>query len=344
MLELIAKGVHLPVVLDSLCKMVEGQSEEGMVASILLADPDGRHLRLGAAQFARGPYPALDVLAIGPAAGSSGTAAFRREPVYVEDITTDPLCADLAGVAVEAGLHACLWHPSSRTRGSVLGTFTRTSHPAPRMPFPRPAAGRPDHSHGGDCDRAEAVRARALGPVRATAALVGGGGGALDHGRAASHAPARFFGKIRSHLGVDTYLNYMVANGGSGSFESYFGIPTEAAQSMLELENGEGICGSVARSLRPIVLSHVQQSDNPRAEVEKSLGIRAYVCSPLVADLTLLGTLSFASHTRDRFNDDELEFLRTLAHYVTVAYERLRRCASCETTTARRPTSSRSCA
>jgi signal transduction histidine kinase/CheY-like chemotaxis protein len=38
----------------------------------------------------------------------------------------------------------------------------------------------------------------------------------------------------------------------------------------------------------------------------------------------LLGTLSFASRTRDEFDADELEFLRTICHYVTVAYERLR--------------------
>src|SRR5262249_2321856 len=38
----------------------------------------------------------------------------------------------------------------------------------------------------------------------------------------------------------------------------------------------------------------------------------------------LLGTLSFASQSRDQFDDDELEFLRTISHYVTMACERLR--------------------
>jgi signal transduction histidine kinase/ActR/RegA family two-component response regulator len=38
----------------------------------------------------------------------------------------------------------------------------------------------------------------------------------------------------------------------------------------------------------------------------------------------LLGTLSFASRTRDYFEQDEIEFLETISKYVTAAYERLR--------------------
>jgi signal transduction histidine kinase/ActR/RegA family two-component response regulator len=37
-----------------------------------------------------------------------------------------------------------------------------------------------------------------------------------------------------------------------------------------------------------------------------------------------LGTLSFASRTRDAFADEELAFLQTICHYVANAYERLR--------------------
>src|SRR5690606_23711788 len=47
-------------------------------------------------------------------------------------------------------------------------------------------------------------------------------------------------------------------------------------------------------------------------------------CYPLLAGDRLLGTLSFASRNRDTFRRDELEFLETIAQYVTMAYERLR--------------------
>jgi signal transduction histidine kinase/ActR/RegA family two-component response regulator len=56
----------------------------------------------------------------------------------------------------------------------------------------------------------------------------------------------------------------------------------------------------------------------------KGLGLRAYACNPLIAGGQLLGTLSFASRSRDSFDREEIEFLETISHYVTLAYERLR--------------------
>jgi signal transduction histidine kinase/CheY-like chemotaxis protein len=80
----------------------------------------------------------------------------------------------------------------------------------------------------------------------------------------------------------------------------------------------------VAQSREPIVATHIQHSAEPKAELVKPLGIRAYACNPLLSDGHLLGTLSFASRSRDEFDPDELEFLRTITRYVTVAYERVR--------------------
>lgn len=54
------------------------------------------------------------------------------------------------------------------------------------------------------------------------------------------------------------------------------------------------------------------------------MGIRAYCCHPLLAGDRLLGTLSFASHTRDRFDETEVEFMNTICHYVAMAKERAR--------------------
>jgi PAS domain S-box-containing protein len=55
-----------------------------------------------------------------------------------------------------------------------------------------------------------------------------------------------------------------------------------------------------------------------------AVGLRVYAGHPLQVGDNLLGTLSFASRSRDEFHDDEVEFLRTICHYVAVAYERLR--------------------
>src|SRR6185436_6468291 len=96
------------------------------------------------------------------------------------------------------------------------------------------------------------------------------------------------------------------------------------AQQIRRLEFGQAVCGNVAMHRRPITATFIQQSDDPKVQLVKSFGIRAYACNPLVAGDRLLGTLSFASRTRDQFDAEELEFLATVTRYVTVACERLR--------------------
>ena len=133
------------------------------------------------------------------------------------------------------------------------------------------------------------------------------------------------FAKIRSHMGLDICLNYMVNDDPDRRrLESYFGLSEEAARSMARSEFGQAVSRRVALERKPVVVAQVGQSDDPSFDLLKSLGFQSYVCYPLVAEGRLFGTLSFASRTRDRFGDDELEFLRTLTHYMTVAYERLR--------------------
>src|SRR5207244_12779271 len=94
-LELIIQGEPLPHVLSVLCRTIENLAQGQMLASVLLLDADGVHLRHGAApSLPEGYNRAVDGLAIGPSVGSCGTAAYRGEPVYVSDIASDPLWAD----------------------------------------------------------------------------------------------------------------------------------------------------------------------------------------------------------------------------------------------------------
>lgn len=133
------------------------------------------------------------------------------------------------------------------------------------------------------------------------------------------------FAKIAPHFKLDAYFNFMLDDSGDAlHLESYTGIPAEAAEGIRHLEFGQAVCGAVALERRPINAEFIQQSDDPRTQLVKRFGIRTYACSPLMAGDRLLGTLSFASRARDRFDDDEIEFLRTVTHYVTVAYERMR--------------------
>jgi PAS domain S-box-containing protein len=133
------------------------------------------------------------------------------------------------------------------------------------------------------------------------------------------------FAQIGSHLGLDTYFNYMVDDTGEAlRLVSYVGLPEEKARTMARLEIGQAPCGATALHRHPLVASFIQQANDSKAEAIKSLGLRAYICHPLLTGDKLLGTLAFASRSRGPFDTDELEFLQTLCHYVAMAYERLR--------------------
>ena len=59
---------------------------------------------------------------IGSQAGSCGTAAFRRKPVFVTDIEIDPLWEPYRDLARSCGLRACWSFPILATDGHALGT------------------------------------------------------------------------------------------------------------------------------------------------------------------------------------------------------------------------------
>jgi len=107
LLEMIARGDSRALILDALCGLVE-ELASGSLSSILLLDPKTNHLRHGAAPSLPASYTeAIDGAAIGPSAGSCGTAAYRAEPVIVSDIANDPLWADYRDLALAHGLRAC---------------------------------------------------------------------------------------------------------------------------------------------------------------------------------------------------------------------------------------------
>ncbi len=133
-LEIVAAGGSLAEILDSLCRVVE-EAASGVLASILLLDGD--RLRHGGAPSLPAAYThAIDGLAIGPSTGSCGTAAYRREPVFVEDIATDPLWADYRDLALRHSLRACWSTPIFSSQGKVLATFAMY-YRQPRQPTRR---------------------------------------------------------------------------------------------------------------------------------------------------------------------------------------------------------------
>jgi two-component system cell cycle sensor histidine kinase/response regulator CckA len=122
-LEMIATNAPLGETLAALVRLIEAQVT-GLRCSILLLDDDGVHLRHGAAPSLPESYvKAIDGAAIGPSAGSCGTAAFLRRTVVVTDLMSDPLWADYRHLAERHGLRACWSTPILSPTAQVLGTF-----------------------------------------------------------------------------------------------------------------------------------------------------------------------------------------------------------------------------
>jgi PAS domain S-box-containing protein len=122
-LEMIASGRPLGEVLDAVVRMIEDHARP-TIGSVLLLDPDGARVRHGAAPSLPEAFNrAVDGSEIGPLAGSCGTAAYLREPVFVDDIETDPRWASYRELARQSGLRACWSAPIFTSDGRVGGTF-----------------------------------------------------------------------------------------------------------------------------------------------------------------------------------------------------------------------------
>src|SRR6266850_1111751 len=135
-LEMVATGRPLAVILDGLCRLVDTLCDKSL-ASILLIDPNGRCLRRGAGpSFPEAFMAAVDGVEIGPCVGSCGTAAYRKEQVIVSDIATDPLWANYRELASAYGLRSGWSTPILSSDGSVLGVFGIYGR-EPRSPTPQ---------------------------------------------------------------------------------------------------------------------------------------------------------------------------------------------------------------
>jgi len=125
LLEMIATGVALEEILNSLCLIIEDY-RSGTLASVLLLRSDGAHLdSVAGPSLPKGWREEMEKLPIGPCAGSCGTAAYRGSPVMVSDIANDPLweVPEHRAAALSHGLRASWSNPILSSDGRVLGTF-----------------------------------------------------------------------------------------------------------------------------------------------------------------------------------------------------------------------------
>jgi PAS domain S-box-containing protein len=122
-LELIATGATLPVVLDALCRVIDDQS--GLTSSIYLLDGDGRQLRFAAGPKVPDAWRRLTAsFAAVPTNGACGSAVTLYRPVVVENIASSPIFpAEWRAMAAAVGIASAWSTPFFSKDGRVLGTF-----------------------------------------------------------------------------------------------------------------------------------------------------------------------------------------------------------------------------
>ena len=121
-LKLISAGSPLPEILQVIARLVESQAK-GMFCTIWVPDEDENYLYCAAAPSLPGFSEHVGRTEICPKGASCGTAVYRREPVYVTDILTDPGWDDYRHLMLDYAIRSVWSRPLFTSEGKVLGTF-----------------------------------------------------------------------------------------------------------------------------------------------------------------------------------------------------------------------------
>ncbi len=113
----------LATILDSLCQTLFVLTDAAFV-TIMLQDEEGRTLRPGGGyKLPDGFSDAVCGIPVGPEFGSCGTAAFRQEPVWIDNVDTDTRWDCARDIVDRFGFKSCWSTPIMSGRGSVFGTI-----------------------------------------------------------------------------------------------------------------------------------------------------------------------------------------------------------------------------
>jgi PAS domain S-box-containing protein len=143
--------------------------------------------------------------------------------------------------------------------------------------------------------------------------------------------------KVMEHLECQVFFKYLLDEPQQRlRLSAHAGIPAKTAKQMEWRSLGEGISGDVAQNGCPIVADDIQARHDPRTDLVRSLGVRAFACHPLLSDGRVIGSLCFGSRSKAGFSDDELTLMKTVSDQVTIALQRTRLLESLERRVAER--------
>jgi PAS domain S-box-containing protein len=137
--------------------------------------------------------------------------------------------------------------------------------------------------------------------------------------------------KVMAHLDCHAFFNYLVDESIQRlHLNACAGIPEQTVKEIEWLDYGVAVCGCAARDAARIVCENIPVMPDPRTELVKSFGIKAYACHPLCSMGRVIGTLSFGTRSRTTFTKDELSLMTMVADGVAIAIERMKQLRSTE--------------
>jgi DNA-binding response OmpR family regulator len=129
--------------------------------------------------------------------------------------------------------------------------------------------------------------------------------------------------RLTKLVDVDVFVHYQRSEDGTYlNLAAIGGYPEEVRAQLKRLEFGQAVCGTVAKTCRPMIVQDVQNSKDELTRLIRRLGIAAYACHPLMVNGQLFGTLSFGSRTRSHLDSESIDLLRTVCDLIAVAFER----------------------
>ncbi|MFT5152516.1 MAG: PAS domain S-box-containing protein, partial [Planctomycetota bacterium] len=131
-LEKLVRRVDRKIILDNLCKVVEGAIPDTL-CSIMELTGSGNLRVLAAPCVPKDLVSELNGLIPSALAASCGTAVFTSQTVIVEDTLTDPRWESMRKQAIQYGIKSCWSIPIFAGDGEVMGSFA-ISHLVHRTP------------------------------------------------------------------------------------------------------------------------------------------------------------------------------------------------------------------
>jgi PAS domain S-box-containing protein len=108
------------------------------------------------------------------------------------------------------------------------------------------------------------------------------------------------------------------------------GVNEEARAALACVPLSGPLCGIVAETGRPLILSHLLATTEPRLAPGRAAGLDAYAGYPVFADGRVVAVIAFAVRARPAFEAEELDVFATLARFLSAVRQRLDREAGLE--------------